>query len=149
MSREETSGSVWVNTHIVEKWTGAEPKEGVWDVNVPLPAMTVDPGQWTVTLEIPQDLGIKYDGGKPDYSLLPFNALEEVVKVLTYGAAKYSRDNWKLVEPHKERYVAAALRHLTAYAREEKSDPESGRHHLAHAATCLLYIIEKDLTGAK
>ena len=110
MSREETSSSEWVNTHIVRSWAGAEPKGSEWDATVPLPAMTVDPEQWTVTLEIPLDLGIKYDGGKPDYSLLPFNALEEVVRVLTYGAAKYSRDNWKLVEPHKERYVAAALR---------------------------------------
>lgn len=149
MSREETSSSEWVNTHIVRSWAGAEPKGSEWDATVPLPAMTVDPEQWTATLEIPLDLGIKYDGGKPDYSLLPFNALEEIVRVLTYGAAKYSRDNWKLVEPYKERYVAAALRHLTAYARGEKSDTESGRHHLAHAATCLLYIIEKDMTGAK
>lgn len=91
-----------------------------------------------------EPVGVKHDAEKPDYSLTPWRALEEVVAVLTYGAKKYSRDNWQYVEPFKERYIAAALRHVVAYARGEKIDPESGLHHLAHAATCLLYLIERD-----
>ena len=39
--------------------------------------------------------GIKFDDNKPDYSLIPPNALEDVVKVLTIGAKKYDRHNWK------------------------------------------------------
>jgi len=42
--------------------------------------------------------GVKYDSGKPDYTLLPLDALEQVVEVLTFGAAKYDRDNWKKVD---------------------------------------------------
>ena len=33
--------------------------------------------------------GRKYDGGKLEYGLLPPLALEETVKVLTFGAQKY------------------------------------------------------------
>ena len=32
--------------------------------------------------------GIKYDGDKPRYELIPPHALEEMVKVLTIGAKK-------------------------------------------------------------
>ena len=35
----------------------------------------------------------KFDGGKLEYGLLPAYALEETVKVLTFGAQKYERDN--------------------------------------------------------
>ena len=31
-------------------------------------------------------LGRKFDGGKRDYTLLPWDALEEIVKVLEFGA---------------------------------------------------------------
>jgi len=37
--------------------------------------------------------GRKFDGGKLEYGLLPPLALEETVKVLTFGAQKYERDN--------------------------------------------------------
>jgi hypothetical protein len=87
--------------------------------------------------------GIKYDGDKPDYSLVPFQAMDEVVKVLTYGAAKYDRFNWEKVEPR--RYQAAALRHISAYMQGEKIDPESGINHLAHAACSLLFLTDFDL----
>ncbi len=32
--------------------------------------------------------GRKYDTGKPDYTLLPWDAVEEIVKVLDFGARK-------------------------------------------------------------
>jgi hypothetical protein len=92
------------------------------------------------------DIGVKYDGDKPDYSLLSFHALDQVVKALTYGAQKYSRDNWKKVPHFRRRYLAAALRHITAYARGEISDQESGYLHLSHAVVSLMYIIEDQIT---
>ena len=56
--------------------------------------------------------GVKYDKTKPDYSLVPPRALNDVVKVLTFGAAKYDRHNWKKLDNLEDRYFAAALRHL-------------------------------------
>lgn len=90
--------------------------------------------------------GIKYDGEKPDYSLIPPYALEETVKVLTYGAVKYSRDNWRLLDDAKTRYFAAAQRHMWALQKGETHDPESGLHHAAHAACCMLFYNELHFT---
>jgi len=85
--------------------------------------------------------GVKYDQDKPQWSLLPFKALKEVVDVLTYGAKKYAPDNWKKVPNAKQRYIDAGFRHFTAYAAGEKLDPETGKSHLAHALCCLLYLL--------
>lgn len=92
------------------------------------------------------EVGMKYDSEKPDYSLLPPNALEETVKVLTFGAKKYSPGNWKKLNSASARYFAAAQRHMWALQRNEENDPESGYHHAAHAACCLLFILEIDKT---
>ena len=83
--------------------------------------------------------GMKFDGGKRDYTLLPWDALEDVVRVLEFGAQKYARDNWKHVENAEIRYMAAAMRHMVAHLNGEKADPESGIDHLAHAMCCLLF----------
>ena len=85
--------------------------------------------------------GRKSDQGKPDWTLIPFTALAPVIRVLEYGAKKYGRDNWMQVEDSERRYLAAALRHLTAFAEGECSDPESGESHLAHAVCCLLFML--------
>jgi|AntAceMinimDraft_11_1070367.scaffolds.fasta_scaffold03986_2 hypothetical protein len=88
--------------------------------------------------------GVKYDNDKPDYTLLPFNAVDEVVKVLTFGAKKYDRHNWKKVDNLHLRYQAAAYRHMTAYSKGEVIDGESGLPHLAHAVCCLLFLMEAE-----
>ena len=89
--------------------------------------------------------GVKYDNGKPQWSLLPFRALTQVVEVLTYGAKKYAPDNWKRVPDARRRYIDAGFRHFTAYASGETHDPETGKHHLAHAICCMLYLVAFDL----
>tara|TARA_B110000495_G_C23021751_1_gene606280 strand:+ start:231 stop:530 length:300 start_codon:yes stop_codon:yes gene_type:complete len=86
--------------------------------------------------------GIKYDSEKPDYSLIPPNALEDVAKVLTHGAQKYDRNNWQHLEDLDNRYFAAAQRHLWALRRGETSDPETGIHHAAHAICCMMFMVE-------
>ena len=88
--------------------------------------------------------GRKYDGGKLEYGLLPANALEATVDVLTFGAQKYERDNWKRVPDSKRRYFDALQRHLWAWKKGEQLDPESGKHHLAHAMCCLMFLYEHD-----
>jgi len=87
-------------------------------------------------------IGQKFDSGKLDYTLLPWDSLTEVVKVLEAGAKKYSRDNWQKVPNGKARYLAAAFRHLVAYATHPKQkDPETGLSHLGHCCCCLLFIL--------
>lgn len=87
--------------------------------------------------------GKKYDGGKIRWDLVPLTAVEEIAKVLTYGAAKYDANNWQNVAPFEARYFAALQRHLAAWRRGEEVDPESGIRHLAHAGCCLLFLLSK------
>jgi len=89
----------------------------------------------------PLSVGAKFDDGKLDWTLLPWDSLEEVVRVLEFGAKKYSVDNWKKVPDGRARYVRAAFRHLIASARGEEKDPESGLSHFAHGVCCLLFAL--------
>ena len=91
------------------------------------------------------DFGDKFDGGKPRYDLEQVLATEEVMKVLTFGADKYADDNWRKVPDLDKRYYAAARRHMAAYMRGELIDPESGLSHLAHAISCLNFVLEVQL----
>lgn len=84
--------------------------------------------------------GMKFDNGKPDWSLLELDILDDTVKVLGFGAKKYAKDNWKKVEDGKNRYYSALVRHMVAYRSGERLDPESGLPHLAHAMCCLIFL---------
>jgi hypothetical protein len=86
--------------------------------------------------------GVKHDSEKNRYDLIPPHALDEFVRVLTFGAQKYSPDNWRFVPEAERRYFAAAQRHLWAFKRGEIYDPESGIHHIAHAITSLSFLYE-------
>jgi hypothetical protein len=88
--------------------------------------------------------GMKFDTDKRDFTLLPWDSVEQIVQVLEFGAQKYSRDNWRYVEDAKHRYTKAALRHMVAYTKGEIDDPESGMPHLAHLGCCLLFLMELD-----
>lgn len=108
-----------------------------WDGSRPPGAEIVDPEPFQ---KIGRP-GMKHDREKPRWNLLPFRELEQVVQVLTDGAKKYDDDNWKaVVAGDPGRFVAAALRHLSAYCQGEKSDPDAGTPHLAHAICCLLFL---------
>jgi len=85
--------------------------------------------------------GIKQDKEKLMMNLLPFESLEAVAEVLTFGAKKYSPDNWKYVENGIERYEAALLRHLTAHKKGEIIDPDSQCTHLACMACSALFLV--------
>lgn len=89
----------------------------------------------------PTERGLKFDADKLRYDLIPAYWFERIADITTYGAKKYSANNWKLVENGIDRYYAAAIRHLIAYKSGEYIDEESGRTHLAHAAwNCLALI---------
>ncbi len=88
--------------------------------------------------------GLKYDADKPRWSLLPAGAVEEVVRVLEYGARKYSEENWKKVDNAHIRYYDAAMRHINAWWQLEQKDQETGLHHLAHATCCLMFLMWLD-----
>lgn len=91
-------------------------------------------------------MGVKHDTGKDPWDLLPWDAVRAVVGVLSFGARKYGARNWEQGMAYSRLY-AATLRHLTAWWEGEKADLETGYSHLAHAATCLLFLIAYEIRG--
>jgi hypothetical protein len=92
-----------------------------------------------------KELGKKYDNEKLRWSLLPLEALQDVVNVLEFGAKKYAPDNWKYVDNAQARYWDAAMRHMIAYKIDNQTDSETGLSHLAHAICCLLFLSQFDI----
>lgn len=79
--------------------------------------------------------------GKLMWELLPLTVIKEIVKVYTFGAKKYSPNSWQNLENGYQRYKAALFRHIVAFEEGEIKDPESGIHHLAHAAWNAIAIL--------
>lgn len=88
--------------------------------------------------------GFKYDEEKIRTDLVPTDVVEELTKVLTLGAKKYSDRNWEKGMRWGRPY-AAALRHLFAWWRGEDYDPETGLSHLAHALCCVTFLLAYSL----
>jgi hypothetical protein len=83
------------------------------------------------------EVGAKLDAGKNRLGLVLFGfarALQEVGRVGTYGANKYTDNGWTEVHDGERRYTDALLRHLLREATGEQCDPDTGLHHAAHAA---------------
>lgn len=53
--------------------------------------------------------GKKYDYGKVRMDLIPLDVVENIGKVLTYGAQKYSDNSWQNLPDFWKRYKAALL----------------------------------------
>lgn len=85
--------------------------------------------------------GVKHDSGKVRMDLLSPIALEEIAKVMTYGAKKYGDHNW-----HGgiawSRVIGALLRHVFAFIRREDTDPETGLSHMAHVGCCVMFLLD-------
>jgi hypothetical protein len=97
--------------------------------------------------DIMLDKGRKHDTGKPMMSLLPPHAMLAVGRVLTFGAQKYSKDNWKRVPSAKQRYMDAMMRHAFHFMSGEQRDSETGENHLAHLICCASFILDAAESG--
>ncbi len=82
---------------------------------------------------------LRYNGGKLRWSLVDFDALEDMVKVLEFGAKKYADNNWKKGLKTTEIFESM-MRHLTAYMRGEDIDPESGLPHTGHILCNAMFL---------
>jgi hypothetical protein len=89
--------------------------------------------------------GSKLDEGKNRLSLVLHGfakALEEVGRVGTFGAKKYTDNGWVSVPEGVNRYTDAAYRHLLKEAQGELQDPDSNILHAAHTAWNALARLE-------
>lgn len=88
----------------------------------------------------------KFDSSKVPLDLLPFDGLTQIGQVLQFGASKYAAHNWRKGMAWS-RLLAAALRHIFAWAMGQDKDPETGLSHLAHAGCCICFLLEYQSQG--
>lgn len=95
----------------------------------------------------PANVAIKYDDNKSRVDLIPSDALIEIGHVLAIGAKKYGANNWRSGMKWSRLY-ASCLRHLYSWKKNDTFDTESGRNHLAHAACCILFLINYSISNS-
>jgi hypothetical protein len=88
---------------------------------------------------------IKFDEGKPDFTLIPQEALLELAKVFTKGAQKYGVFNYSHGTDYR-RYISASQRHINQWLRGEDID-EIGTNHLANACASIMMVLDNQLTN--
>lgn len=84
---------------------------------------------------------IRYNQGKNQLDLVPPSLIEEVGKVMTFGATKYAPHNWRKGMAWSK-CIASLKRHLTAFEKGEDFDPETGLPHLAHMGCNISFLLE-------
>ncbi len=85
---------------------------------------------------------------KPSLSAIPFPAVYAVGRAMQDGEKKYGRFNWREHNVNSDVYIDAAMRHLLAWNDGEDVAEDSGCNHLAHAAACLMILIDADFTDS-
>lgn len=84
---------------------------------------------------------------KPPMALIPGTARVLLSQAFADGVAKYGPANWRESPVSASTYVNAAERHLTSWYDGEAVASDSGVHHLAHAAACLLILLDAEANG--
>lgn len=92
------------------------------------------------------DMGLKFDQDKLQYSLMSIHAIEEMLKVLQYGAKKYGARNWEKGLKYS-RVIDATYRHLGDYLKGIRIDPETGLPTMAHVMCNIMFLLHYELTN--
>lgn len=74
---------------------------------------------------------IRYNQGKPRWSLVDHESLEPLVRVLEFGETKYGRWNWKK-GLDKTEILESLYRHLIKLMAGQELDEETKLHHIGH-----------------
>lgn len=96
------------------------------------------------------EVGLKFDIGKKDWSLLPLEFVEDLVPVFSHGL-KYGYENWRkdFGPEYQRRFIAAMKRHLDEVERHGPlaiNTDDGDVYHLAQIAwnaLALLYHAKK------
>ena len=89
-----------------------------------------------------KEQALRYNNNKPHWSLVHFDSLEPLVRVLEYGEKKYTtvdasgnvisgRNNWKKGMPLSA-IMESLFRHVNRILNGEFTDKESGQPHIGH-----------------
>lgn len=95
---------------------------------------------------IEKEKGRKDDKDKLRFDLISPFALEEIAKVLSFGANKYGDRNWEKGLSY-DRLLGAMYRHINAFQQGNIIDSDNGCHHMASVAFCAMAILHFHKTG--
>ena len=84
------------------------------------------------------EISLRYNSGKPRWSLIHYPSLLPLVKVLEHGCVKYSRDNWKKGLNKKE-LLESTMRHLVELMEDNEDDSESKLAHTGHIMANIMF----------
>jgi hypothetical protein len=110
-----------------------------------MPALSAEQISAVTTAIVNLGNATKHDDGKTPMNLLSREALEQIAMVMAFGKEKYAAHNWRKGFQWS-RPLSAAMRHIMAFNDGEDKDPESGLSHLAHAACCIMFLLEFEKT---
>jgi hypothetical protein len=85
--------------------------------------------------------GMRLDQNKIRHDLISPTAINELAKVLTFGAQKYAPNNWRKGMAWS-RVFGSLKRHLNALERGEDVDPETGLNHAAHIMCNAMFLVD-------
>ena len=83
--------------------------------------------------------GLRFNEGKLKWSYVSWKALEPMVRVLMFGAEKYTPFNWQKGLSCVE-CTESLLRHLHSMLEGEKIDKESNLPHIGHVLCNAMFI---------
>lgn len=86
----------------------------------------------------------KFDNDKPRFSLLPQEALDEVIAGLEHGAEEYGDYNWRRVDD-RTRYYDALFRHARSSLKGDLTDEQTQLSHLALVITNALFLLQLEI----
>ena len=112
---------------------------------VDFPDTVTIPPETMAAIKKQMGTAVKFDQDKLPLHLLSTEAMNQTAAVLAFGAQKYAEHNWRNGFAWS-RPLSAAMRHITAFNDGEDTDPESGLSHLAHAACCIMFLLEFEKT---
>lgn len=92
----------------------------------------------------PPEAGVRDDGGKMKWHLIPVPALLALCKVFHGGAIKYNDDNWRKGLKYSRIYRSMISHFMKWLASDSSYDKELGTHHLMMVAwgCFVLYMYE-------
>lgn len=90
---------------------------------------------------ITSPVALRFNAGKAPLSLIPKSAQIAEAEVLAFGATKYAAHNWRKGFGWCS-LADSSMRHILSFLDGEDLDPESLKHHIAHARANLGFLIE-------
>lgn len=104
-----------------------------------------DPGQQTKSSN-PKDV-LAREEQRVLFHLIPSPGLVYTALAMMDGARKYGPYNWRDEGVGAGTYISAAQRHIRDWLDGEEEAPDSGTHHLGHAAACLMILMDAKAIG--